>query len=525
MGAVDHSGRILEKKYRLVRRLGQGGMGAVYLGEHLVIGKKVGVKFLHAEFASDREIVTRFYREAQAAAAIGHKSIIDIMDVGVSSEGEPYLVMEFLEGESLASMLKRERTVGLGAACGIMEPVLLGLNAAHAKGIVHRDLKPENIFLAHQPGEAPAVKIIDFGISKITRSKDSTRLTQSGSLLGTPAYMSPEQAMGSPDANHRSDIYSMGVVLYEMLTGRLPFDGQNYNALLINIITHEPLPMVKANPGFPRDSERVVLKAMAKDPADRYQNALEMLDAMRGVSGFAVRQEQLSHFASRMKKSFAMGDLGVNEKTDPAGGIALDVLGEVTSGATPSLWSRTSIKKKRNFGKIVGISAIAAVVLAAGLFFALKTGTTEEQAQAAKAAAAEAAVAPNVQKTQSEAPTTIYLTVLGAPRGAKISFDGAPIQENPFKVLQRDASFVLSVEAEGFEPFKTLVSTKRDKIVDVVLKPVADVPKENVKGGVPSRTVREAHSTKEGSDKEKSDAPAEKIRKDGKSVDMAASFE
>ena len=213
----EYEGSVLNNKYRLIRLLGKGGMGAVYLGQHIIIGKSVAVKFLHAEFAAKKEVVKRFYREAQAAAAIGHDNIIDVLDVGISDTGEPYLVMEYLEGESLAALIQRKGVLDLSCACGIMEPVLQALFAAHSKGIVHRDLKPENIFLAHRPGGVPKIKLIDFGISKVTQAGSGEKLTQTGSVMGTPAYMSPEQARGSSDLDHRADIYSTGVILYEML--------------------------------------------------------------------------------------------------------------------------------------------------------------------------------------------------------------------------------------------------------------------------------------------------------------------
>lgn len=209
--AMDYSGRTLENRYSVTKLLGKGGMGSVYLGHHVKIGKRVAVKFLHAQFTSSPELVKRFYREAQAASMVQHSNIIKVMDVGVSDSGEPFLVMEYLEGESLAEMLKRKGILDIGAACGVLEPALLALSAAHDSGIIHRDLKPENIFMVHEESGFSGVKLIDFGISKFTGPGDQSQLTQTGTLLGTPAYMAPEQVRGDKDIDRRADIYSMGV--------------------------------------------------------------------------------------------------------------------------------------------------------------------------------------------------------------------------------------------------------------------------------------------------------------------------
>ena len=337
MATDTYTGQTLDGKYRLTTLLGKGGMGAVYRGEHVVIGKQVAVKFLHAELAGSEEVVKRFYREAQAAAAIGHDGIIDVMDVGIAPTGEPYLVMEFLEGESLADLLVRTGPLDPGAACGIMEPALLALNAAHSKRIVHRDLKPDNIFIAKQQDAPPKVTLIDFGISKFAAGPGGEKLTQTGSVMGTPAYMAPEQARGSTDLDHRADIYSMGVILYEMLTAKLPFNGDNFTEIIVSILTDNPVPPREAFAGFPVEAEEVLLRALVKDPAGRYQNCLEFIEALGGIGAFAERQEKLTVLASNITHTtFASGSLGPEVKHDSSGQVAADVLAQVSGGATPS---------------------------------------------------------------------------------------------------------------------------------------------------------------------------------------------
>ena len=302
---------LLDGRYRIVRLLGEGGMGAVYLASHVGLGRDVAIKFLHAEFISREDIVGRFRREAQAAAAIRHKNIIEVFDVGVSPQGEPFLVMEYLEGESLAGLLKRVGPLSLGAACAVMEPALQALQAAHRKGIVHRDLKPDNIFLAYQEGEPPVVKIIDFGISKFTQGDPDKWRTRTGAVMGTPAYMSPEQARGSAGLDHRTDLYSMGTILFEMLTGALPYAGTNFAEYLSAMLVNEPRAPQSVYADFPIEAEPLVLKALAKNPDQRFQNAAVMLEALTALPSYDAGKERLSLLASTLEvRGFAAGDLG-----------------------------------------------------------------------------------------------------------------------------------------------------------------------------------------------------------------------
>jgi len=350
---------LLDGRYRIKRLLGEGGMGAVYLASHVGLGREVAIKFLHAELVSRDDVVGRFYREAQAAAAIRHKNIIEVFDVGVSPQGEPFLVMEYLEGESLAGLLKRARPLSLGVACAVTEPALQALQAAHRKGIVHRDLKPDNIFLAYQEGEAPVVKLIDFGISKFTQGDFDKWRTKTGSVLGTPAYMSPEQARGSSSLDHRSDLYSMGTILFEMLTGVLPFAGNNFAEYLSAMLIDDPRPPQSLCAAFPAEAEPLLRKALAKSPDQRFQTASEMLDALAALPNYDARQERLTLLASTVElRGFAAGDLGqalsgpgrsAGEKSAPT-----RILGAaaVSTRAKPWRW--------------VGL-AVALAVVAAGL--------------------------------------------------------------------------------------------------------------------------------------------------------------
>jgi eukaryotic-like serine/threonine-protein kinase len=354
---------LLDGRYRLSRLLGEGGMGAVYLAEHVILGRQVAIKFLLADHASKADMIGRFHREARAAAAIHHRNIIEVFDVGVSAQGDPFLVMEYLEGESLAALLKRAGPLNLSETCAILEQALLGLQAAHRKGILHRDLKPDNLFLAYLPSEPPVVKLIDFGISKFIQGDPDKLRTKTGSLLGTPAYMSPEQARGLASLDHRSDLFSMGTILYEMLTGGLPFAGEMLAELLANLLTEPPKSPRQVRADFPIQAEPLVVKALAKDPALRFQTADEMLEALRELDGFDQRLDRLTLLASSIQvRGFAAGDLG--QVCPPE-----DSVGD--ANADRSRWDEAPPPVRARRRIVLGIGGVATVlvgVAAAGIW-------------------------------------------------------------------------------------------------------------------------------------------------------------
>ncbi len=274
-------GDLIDGKYRIVRQLGQGGMGEVYEALHEGIGKPVAVKVLRPQDAPEGELVARFHREAQAAASAGHRGIVDIYDVGTADDGSPFLVMELLQGESLADRLDRRGRLDLPEAAYVVCQVLSALSAAHDVGVVHRDLKPENVFLVESGAALPEVKLLDFGISRVIVPGTVTRMTRSGAVMGTPAYMSPEQAAGKSDIDHRTDLFSIGVMLQECLTGRLPFDGDNYNALIAAIISTEPPRPGELRPELPHEIDDLVHRALRKDREARHQSAAELFAELR----------------------------------------------------------------------------------------------------------------------------------------------------------------------------------------------------------------------------------------------------
>ena len=276
-------GLVLQERYLIQHKLGEGGMGDVYAGVHQGIGKRVAIKFLNKEYAANEVVVERFKREAQAATLIGHEHIIDVNDLGALADGTPYMVMERLQGRELGELIMEEHPVAVDRVIAIALQVCKALGAAHDKGIVHRDLKPENIFLIERNDNPDFVKILDFGISKITGQNDKVtpKLTSTGTVIGTPHYMSPEQAAGSPPLDHRTDIYSLGVILYHALTNTLPFDGETFGALVVQIMTKDLEPLRSFRSDVPEALERAIAKAMSRSPDDRFESAAEFARALQ----------------------------------------------------------------------------------------------------------------------------------------------------------------------------------------------------------------------------------------------------
>lgn len=269
-------GSVVADRYRVQDRLGSGTMGAVYRAEHIHMKKTVALKVLHPNHTRDPEVVERFQREAQAAANIEHPNICAATDFGRIEQNFYYLVMEYLEGRTLIDVIKSGEHFGPLRALHIGIQMLSALERAHELGVVHRDLKPENVILIEREGDRDFVKITDFGVAQVRLFKDAARLTQAGVVYGSPLYMSPQQA-GGKEIDHRADLYSVGVMLYELLTGKLPFYAKSLMVVLNMHIADPPPPFGVANPQaeIPREIEYVVMRLLAKDPADRYQSAAE----------------------------------------------------------------------------------------------------------------------------------------------------------------------------------------------------------------------------------------------------------
>ncbi|TMQ12872.1 MAG: hypothetical protein E6J91_20160 [Deltaproteobacteria bacterium] len=267
--------------YGVVSKIGEGGMGIVYLARHATLGRKAAIKVLRPDLSSNRDVISRFFNEARAATAVRHSGIVEVYDFGFLEDRTAYIVMEYLEGESLAARLRRGRPT-IAVTLTIVRAVSRALQAAHDQGIVHRDLKPDNVFLVPEP-ELPSgerVKILDFGIAKLAHSVGEANHTQTGTVMGTPTYMSPEQCRGAGPVDHRADLYSLGCVVYEMLCGQPPFVADGPGVVIGRHLHIEPQPPRSHRSDIPAEVEEIVLTLLKKEPRDRYRNAADLVRAI-----------------------------------------------------------------------------------------------------------------------------------------------------------------------------------------------------------------------------------------------------
>jgi serine/threonine-protein kinase len=278
-------GRVIARKFKLVRLLGAGGMGAVYEAVDSLLNRRVALKLMKPAIATNSVLVQRFVREARAADSIQHKNIVRVLDLASDEEtGSFYIVQELLTGESLADKLDREGVLSARAAAKIMIPVLDALAAAHERGIVHRDVKPENVFLHREADGTITPKLIDFGISKVAEGGAGLAKTQTGTALGTPYYMSPEQVRGDSSIDHRADQWSAGVMLFELVAGRRPFLGDNYNLLILEIMTRRAPRADEVTPGVDRSIATVIARALEPNRDDRFESTQAFRAALEALS-------------------------------------------------------------------------------------------------------------------------------------------------------------------------------------------------------------------------------------------------
>jgi eukaryotic-like serine/threonine-protein kinase len=442
-------GATIDGRYKVEALLGEGGMGVVYRCVHTIIGKKVAMKVLRADLARDPEVTERFLNEAKSASTIGNAHIIDISDFGRFQDGSTYFVMEFLVGQPLTRIVDGGKAVPVARIINVARQLAEGLSAAHAADIVHRDLKPDNIFLIDRGGEKDFVKILDFGIAKVSTSGEGAKLTRAGAVFGTPHYMSPEQAAGQP-VDHRGDIYSFGVILYELASGRVPFDADNFMGILTQHMYKAPVPIRALLPepqGVPPGLEAIVLKCLSKRPEHRYQSMDELIADLDKLKA--------GHVPSAVPEMMSRSG-GFNV---PADYFAKPHMPEPVP-ATPA-------SQRTNSGKwplLAGLAGVVAAIAIVSAIFA-KSNQSRPQAEAeasVSGAVTSAALAPPAPDDNAGLTKQVALAV--EPQEAHV-FDGEKdLGTSPVLLEVEDGkSLKLSVRLDGYKDLQLLVDGSQSR--------------------------------------------------------------
>lgn len=451
-------GRVVDSRYHVEKILGEGGMGVVYRCRHTIIGKKVAMKVLRADLARNSEVTERFLNEAKSASSIGNPHIIDISDFGRLPDGSTYFVMEYLEGEALANLVDKGGPVPAARLLHIAEQLAEGLYAAHQAGIVHRDLKPDNIFLIPRAGQ-DFVKILDFGIAKASSTEG--KLTQAGQVFGTPHYMSPEQAAGSP-LDHRADIYSLGIILYEMACGTVPFDADSFMGILTQHMYKSPPPLgsVGAKPQeVPPGLEAIILKCLSKRPEQRYPTMHALLEDLQRVSADEVPQAA----AELMRRPG-----GFNLPQDYFGGSGRLGRRPALEGPAKARWPL--------YAGLAGLGVtVAAIVFSTGSD--APTAPSPDETAAAAALTVPSAPPPRERPAPPAPPPSRRQVVLAvAPLDARVYRGAEDLGTSPVVVdLEEGEQVVLRVEKTGYESTQVVLDGSQAKL-SVALQKKAPTP-------------------------------------------------
>lgn len=417
------AGHLIAGRYRLVQRLGQGGMGSVWSAEHLELRSRVAVKLIVPRYASDPDMLSRFVREARAAAALRSPHVVQIFDSGVD-EGLAFIAMEQLEGESLADRLDREHTLSPKLTATVVTHVARAITRAHEANLVHRDLKPENIFLVQNEDELVA-KVLDFGIAKVLAGEDgeppSTR-TETGRLVGSPYYMSPEQARGR-DVDFRSDLWALGVLAYECLLGKRPFTGISLGEIILAICT-EPVPVPSANGPVPDGFDAWFARATARNPDERFQSARELAAALRST---------LSPDSGAALSDPADGSTSGTAAVTPRGrSVDASPMGTTTGEPTSSDAKPIPLTKPKTTRQPLVIAGVAAVALIAGMLGLRSRGTSSvEPTPTSEHAARAPETAPSALPATTALPAPPSVASAAPVVSASPSTSAAPVAAPP----------------------------------------------------------------------------------------------
>ncbi|MEW6429989.1 MAG: protein kinase [Myxococcota bacterium] len=489
--AALETGSVFAEKYRIDGVLGKGGMGVVYAATNLAVGRRVAIKVMDAGNADEEtraDLLHRFRLEAQAAAVIDHPGIVDVLDMGETAEGSPFIVMEFLEGATLKATLKQLKVMTPGQAVAVMAPVLEALAAAHQAGVVHRDIKPANIFLCTRPRRA--IKVLDFGIS---RFGEGSGLTQTGVSMGTPQYMSPEQVKGERGVGPESDLYSVGAVLYHLLSGAAPFSSEGGEmATLARVLTEPHVPLRQVQPELPVALGKLVDGLLVKDRAHRERDALEVRRILLAVAA-ADEEPVWTAAQAAVKQELAKGGTprpGSSKRSSPG---VLAMPGRTPSkpsnpaarpkGVTPSPGETRAERRqpsKRPVALIAGL-AVLGVLLGGGALALVWKSPPEPVASVD---------APPPVKSRDPAPTPtppdepgppaasdVDVTLSAEPKEARFVVAGEALDCNPCTLTRRSGEKLpVKASAERFVASEFEVVFDRPHEQHVALAPVPDAP-------------------------------------------------
>jgi serine/threonine-protein kinase len=443
-------GEILAGKYRIERVLGAGGMGVVVAAHHIELDERVAIKFLLPQAVKSPEAVARFTREARAAIKIKSHHVARITDVGTLESGAPYMVMEYLEGQDLSAMVRERGALPVAEAVELVIQACDAIAEAHALGIVHRDLKPANLFCVQGADGLPAVKVLDFGISKVT-TLDGLDMTRTTAVMGSPFYMSPEQMTSAKSVDARADIWALGVVLYELLAGRPPFQGETLPELSVRIATETPPPLRNYRPDLPGSLESVILRCLEKDREQRYANVAELVSALVefGPKRLRTSAERISRIIQNAGLSKSAVQLPPSSEMPPP------------AAGTVAAWGATGAPGERGSRRgLVALLGIGVVVLGAvGAALVLHTSKT---AVAAPASATPAAALPSAPSAAAPAVVPVPPSAPEPVASAAPSASAAVHAETPPVAAQ--------VPARHFKPAPGHVPVKH------VAKPAAAKP-------------------------------------------------
>jgi serine/threonine protein kinase len=441
---MKYIGRVVKGKYRIIRMIGEGGAGVVFEAEHTGLEKRFAIKFLYPTLSMDSEMLIRFMREAKAASKVEHENVCSYIDIDEDEYKTPYIVMELLQGESLMEYLSRRGKLPADEAVAIMVQVLSALSVAHKVGIIHRDLKPANIFLVKSEGNIARAKILDFGLAKFREGTQTSSLTQHGAIIGTPYYMSPEQITEGKEIDHRVDIYACGVILYQLLTGKLPYESNSLSGLLYKIANTEPVDMSKIDDSIPVELVKAVNKAMQKNPDDRFKTANEMREVLMPFGGSLIKTIKISDRDGGLDRESNVKYTEVNLDT-------------YKSAKVPKRYLSLFV-----FILLLGILSLLVLYLKREKIDSLPSYSSEPKIGIKE---------EPIKESQIKKEEEIKVSISVIPKEAIIFLDGVKLQNNPseFVTLKDGSLHKIEAKLEGYTDYQEFVNFDKDISIKIVL--------------------------------------------------------